>query len=115
MEPVSVDKAIDVLNRIHSADPSVLSNLIFSRVPCNEELANDPSVQVGVVPKKYELDDELWEVGLLGIINGIFGVDEDGYGYIAANFDPLTGYLSDFSRLDKEGREGPGRFIKTKE
>ena len=73
--------AVNVLNRIHEKDPTVLPSLIAYRVPCNEWLADDPTVQVRPSP-------EGTEVGLLGVLNGIFGVVPfKKHGYIAANYD----------------------------
>lgn len=94
---VSVDHAIGVLNRIHKADSSVLNALINYRVPCNEELADDPTVQVG----KRNPGPGM-EVGLLGIINGIFGVQKDNTGYIAAVADG-NGMLIRFERNEHAG------------
>lgn len=90
MDTEAIDQAVEVLNRIHKADPSVLDSLIRYRVPCNEELANDPTVQVRV-------HHEVTDVGILGIINGLFGVDENNWGYIYANFNGM-GYLENFTR-----------------
>lgn len=74
----AINEAIEVLNRVHAADPSVLPTLIALRVPCNEAVADDPSVQVGTT------EHGGFEVGVLGIINGIFGVNARNAGYIAA-------------------------------
>lgn len=87
-----IDHAVDVLNRIHNADPTVLPALISYRVQCNEMIADDPTVQVGSIKE----DKGRWEVGLLGIINGIFGTDETGWGYIAANLE--DGVITHFYR-----------------
>lgn len=76
---LGIEYAIKVLNRIHATDPTVLNALIEHRVPCNSELVKDPTVQVVT-------NGEGFQVGLLGIINGIFGVQEDGKGYIAADY-----------------------------
>lgn len=79
-----VQTAIEVLNRIHAADPSVLPALIAHRVPCNRAVADDPTVQVG----KIDGTDDEWEVGLLGIVNGLYGVQgPKGVGFIAAHYD----------------------------
>lgn len=74
----SADEAIELLNGIHAADPTVLQALIAHRVPCNEALVKHPTVQVGPSASGG------WEVGLLGILNGLFGICPDGYGRIAA-------------------------------
>ena len=78
---VTVDTAIAVLNRALEADPKVISDLVAARLPCNEALADDPTVQCG------EWGGVPLTVGLLGIINGIFGADERGTGYICAVYD----------------------------
>lgn len=86
-------QAVRVLNEINAADPSVLPALIAYRVPCNTELANHPTVQVGYIggQNPFTVDEELaiiqgpgphFEVGLLGIINGLFGTDERSWGFI---------------------------------
>lgn len=88
------DHAIAVLNRINEADPTVLPALIGFRVPCNIEVADDPTVQVGT------LSETSWEVGLLGILNGIFGIRENGFGWIAAESNQ-DGAISRFKRTDQ--------------
>lgn len=80
MDEVKVREVIDVLNRIHEKDPTVLPALINYRVPCNDVLAEDPTVQVGITPEGG------WEVGLLGILNGVCGVNANDIGFIAAYF-----------------------------
>lgn len=104
---VSTDDAIAVLNRIHATDPEVLPLLIAMRVPCNEALADDPTVQVNMAalfdrPMVHEAGSSTatilpaYEVGLLGIINALFGADEQERGFIAAHYDDegnLTGFV----------------------
>ena len=93
-EPLTdaIDTAIEVLNRVHDADPSVLPTLINYRVPCNEAVADDPTVQVG----EYE---GITKVGLLGIVNGLFGtIPGRKSGWIGAYHDD-EGSLVKFARL----------------
>lgn len=81
LEPmISVSDALEVLNRVHQADPTVMPALIALRVPCNEAVADDPTVQVAT-------KDGGFEVGVLGLINGLFGVDDEGIGHIGAFYD----------------------------
>ena len=88
-------EAVEVLNRIHTADPTVLEALVNHRVPCNQAVVDDPTVQVGL--------GDCWgpvaTVGLLGILNGIFGVREDGQGYIAAWRGSESGRIERFEVL----------------
>lgn len=75
MEPV--DKAIQVLNEALEQDSNAIHALIRHRVVCNAALADHRSIQVG----QYT-DSKLFHVGLLGIINGIFGITPTGRGLI---------------------------------
>ena len=86
----AINNAIEVLNRIHQSDSRVLPRLIGYRIGCNAVLAADPTVQVGKTPLG-------WEVGLLGIINGLFGINANGSGWITAVFDD-DGNLLRFQR-----------------
>lgn len=90
-----VNHAIEVLNEIVALDPTVMTALIKHRVPCAEAFIDHPTVQVGLVDDDHpELG---YEVGLLGIINGLFGVDERGWGHIYAHTD-AAGNVIKFSR-----------------
>lgn len=93
--------AVDVLNRIHNADAAVLPALIGYRVPCNLALADDPTVQVRPRPaisNPPAFNGRPFEVGLLGILNGILGLrtpPPQTQGWIAAVYDErheLTGF-----------------------
>lgn len=91
-------EAVRVLNRIHAEDATVMPALIAYRVPCNEALTDDETVQVGrAVPNEPQC-----EVGLLGILNGIFGINDNRYGYIAAIYDD-EGTFSRFEALPDMG------------
>ena len=54
-----------VLESAFRADPDAIEALICRRLPCNEALADHQSVMVGTRP------DGSFEVGLLGVLNGI--------------------------------------------
>ena len=95
----AIDTAIEVLNRIHAADPSVLPALISHRVACNETVCDDPTVQVG------RSDAGQWEVGLLGVINGLVGIVPGAkHGYVGAFYDD-DHVLLRFERLHLEANQ----------
>ena len=83
-------RIINVMKRALAADPEAVRALIETRVPCNDALANDPTIQV--------VDDAgVTKVGLLGILNGIAGcVYPDGPGFVAAVLE-TDGRLTDFT------------------
>ena len=71
---------IDTLNGLVKLDREAIEKLILHRVECNEELSNHPTVQV-----RQEQKNE-YSLGTLGLLNGLVGIQDDGWGYIAANF-----------------------------
>lgn len=75
-----IDIAIDILNEALEADREAICKLLDYKVECNDSLANHATIQVGMLNGKSQ-------VGMLGIINGLFGVDEDGYGFICYEYD----------------------------
>jgi len=86
-ESVTLDETIAYLNRLLMLDREAIRALIETRVVCNESLADHPSVQVMLA------EDGGYLVGLLGILNGLFGTFPDGWGSIVAIFDDNTGAL----------------------
>jgi len=81
---ITLQDTINLLNEMLALDARATYRLISSRAACNKELGDHPTIQV--------LD--IGEVGLLGVLNGLFGVDEEDYGAIAAVFD--NGELIEF-------------------
>jgi len=67
---ITVDEAIAVLNRALEHDREAVSAVLLNRVPCNEALADDPTVQVSIT------DGGSSTLSALGLLNGLFGVDE---------------------------------------
>lgn len=85
---VEIDDIIDALNDILSADPEAIQKLVETYIPCNDKLADHPTVQV-------QADEKGCKVGLLGVLNGVLGADDNGLGYICACFDE-SGKLTEF-------------------
>ncbi len=98
---VTIDQVIELLNAAVKADPEAMHQLIEARVPCNKWLAQHPTIQV------VAGQDPSHQVGLLGILNGQFGIDERRHGPIAAVFDDDM-KLKRFERTSKmrEDRKG---------
>ena len=76
-----VQYAVEVLNSALEADPRAIETLIGLRVPVNVELRDHPTIQVSSVPYQGSM------MGLLGILEGIFGIDEEGMGAIEMEVD----------------------------
>lgn len=59
---------IGVLTSACEADPAAMHALICNRVPCNQTLADHPTIPVDV---NLVAAGESYAVGMLGVINGI--------------------------------------------
>lgn len=81
---INPELIIQYLNNLIKLDQKAISNLIDARVPCNTDLANHETVQV-VDLGTDEIPE--YKVGILGILNGLCGVDEDSFGFIVGEFD----------------------------
>jgi hypothetical protein len=91
MHQVDIDDVIHILNDMVRLDPEAAHQLVETRYLCNNDLADHPTIQVmGNEGKPV--------VGFLGVLNGIFGADDRGIGYIRAVFDDDTGKLTGFYR-----------------
>lgn len=76
---ITLDEMIDYLNELLHLDPSTIGALVANRVPCNQYLAEHESVQV-------VSQNRGWHVGLLGILNGMWGTYNGVDGPIAVVF-----------------------------
>jgi len=90
-----IQEAVDVLNSALNDDKEAITSLVENRVPCNNKLADHPTVQVSG-------EDDNFRVGLLGIVNGIFGCDGNNRGFIGADYDDDDNLIK-FVVLKEEG------------
>lgn len=74
-ESVTIDETVAFLNELFAIDPTMLKAMIINRVPCNQKMADHPTVQV------WDFDGDT-RVGLLGFLNGLFGVSDKATGAI---------------------------------
>jgi hypothetical protein len=85
MEMDCIEKAVKILNEAVELDEPAIRALINYRVPVNKLLAEHATIQVGTYHPESKETGAC--VGLLGIINGIFGTDEEQWGFIAVEAD----------------------------
>lgn len=90
---VTIDETIDLLNELIRLDKPAIAALLANRVPCNQALADHPTVQV-------QAQNDGYHVGLLGIINGLFGTDDHLWGPICFEFE--DGHLTKFKRTPSD-------------
>jgi hypothetical protein len=89
-----VDHAIAVLNELVALDREAVEQLVEYRVACGSGIADHPTAQVTGDSESGP------HIGMLGVINGIFGVNARGWGYITAEFDDAK-HLIRFVRTEK--------------
>lgn len=94
-EKIKISEVVEMLNEMLKIDQEATSDLVKSRVKCNEGLAEHPTIQVSECGNTYE-------VGLIGVLNGIFGIDENGFGHIAYEIDKETKEIKKFKELTSE-------------
>lgn len=89
---VTLDDAVELLNAALDLDPRAITELVRSRVRVNLDLAGHPTIKALPDPA----DDEVFYVGFLGFLNGLFGV-QDGTGAIVASQNPhAQGHIQEF-------------------
>jgi hypothetical protein len=92
VKPATPQDVINLLNAASRLDRAAIRTLVDNYVRCNCGLADHPMIPVGVT------EDGEPQIGMLGIINGLYGVDEDAHGPVVANIpdDPAEPVI--FSR-----------------
>lgn len=74
------ERSCRLLNNMLKLDPTAVMALINQRVPVNADLADHPTIQS--LHHRYG-----FSVGILGILNGLIGVNSAGSGVLAAVLD----------------------------
>ena len=92
METPTLEKAIALLNELNALDNNAISDLVSKRSFCNKQIADHPTVQCGAL-------HGLFTVGILGILNGIFG--NGNYGPIVAECKDDGKTIINFTTADK--------------
>ncbi len=92
---ITANDVCELLNELLKVDYSCVESLMNYRVKCNIHIANHPTVQV----QQFKTDP-FPKVGLLGILNGLFGIDADGMGAIYMVIDDNTRKISSFRTAD---------------
>lgn len=89
----AIDQAIDILNSALEVDSDAINRLFVYSIAINGELLTHPTIQCGT---KHGIS----YMRVLGLINGLFGVDDNQYGHIDAECDN-EGTIQNFCRYSK--------------
>jgi hypothetical protein len=101
-EPMTVEKAVGVLNELFALDPGAADRLFRVRTPCNAAAANHPSITVAGDAESG------FAVGILGVINGILMRDDPAGSGVAACWDPEADRLVGFRAVKVAFGPQPG-------
>ncbi len=76
-EKITLKQVIKFLNEALKQDPIAISSLFQIRVYCNIKTVKHKSIQV------IKTGKDSYIVGFIGLLNGMFGANKDGWGCIA--------------------------------
>lgn len=118
MNDALIDRILELMNEAFAADPVAIQNMVETRFACNDELGDHPTIQCGVrsanevniLPSQLagiENNDKVTTVGLLGILNGIAGIREDGIGYVCAAYETVDGGLGPMTGFERTPQHTP--------
>ncbi len=88
--------AINVLNQALLDDRVAINALMSQSVSANNDLSSHWSVQVGIV--ESSATPLMLVLRPLGLINGLFGIDDHDRGFITMRIDNRTGDIVQFER-----------------
>lgn len=77
---ITPEEVVNFLNEALKNDPVAISSLFQIRVFCNIKTAKHKSIQV------FRMGKDSYLVGFIGLLNGMFGANKNGWGCIAANY-----------------------------
>ena len=97
-EKIGLQETVDFLNELLKIDPIAITALFSMRIGCNRILANHETVQI------FAFDETYFQVGMVGILNGLFGIDENGWGHISVDYD--DGKITGFQVLTENKTKG---------
>ncbi|MDF1666286.1 MAG: hypothetical protein P1V97_31345, partial [Planctomycetota bacterium] len=75
---ITPDQACEFLNELLKKDQEFVKSLVSTRFKCQGSLAFDPNLLC-----LYSSDFSAAYAGFLGVLNGLFGIDENGQGCIS--------------------------------
>ena len=102
-ETISLEEAIKFLNEILKEDPELINSIFNTYHKCNKKTRGHKTIQV-CCSGDYSENNPACR--LIGLLNGLFGIDEDGYGGMNVYYETLKGVkIEKFKLLDKEEKK----------
>jgi len=83
-ESITPRDVCNLLNEALARDRRAITTLVHNRASCNSSLANHDTIQV----RHHKAGDHtVYTIGLIGLLNGMFGVNEDSEGCLEIVFE----------------------------
>jgi len=80
---ITMQDAVDLLNEALKLDSVAVNSVCNVRCLCNLDLAKHETIQVGQAGR----NGQVFIVGIIGLLNGMFGKDQAGLGALCAIYD----------------------------
>jgi len=81
---MTISDIVEFLNKAAKLDARAIEGLVNLRVPCNEVIAEHPTIQVAAESKSENATPFL---GMLGLLNGVIGETSTSGDKITINYD----------------------------
>ena len=86
---ISIEDVCEILNDLLKIDYDACFRLVNHRETCNVKVYNHPTIMVAEIAGEYT-------VGIIGLLNGMFGIREDGFGQLCYNMDNDSEKITEF-------------------
>ena len=93
---ITAEETVSFLNLALALDKEAIETLFKTHVLCNENLASHPTIQV----YSPALSGGGVGIGILGLLNGMFGANTYGYGCIYMRLDEKNNIVEFFTKYD---------------
>lgn len=93
-------RMVDQLNELWRLDDGAANSIVYGRFDVNTALANSPDFLVGPKMIGGVAVPSLWEMGVIGMLNGILGIDRIRLACITEDEGPRQGYVRGFALVD---------------
>jgi len=81
----AADNAVKILNEALELEPDVIRRMFYFKFCVGPGLVEHPTIQVLKADNVRDFD--IHTLGVLGLINGLFGIRADGYGRITGIYE----------------------------
>lgn len=100
-------RMVDQLNELQRLDQNAATSIVYGRITVNWAVADSPDFVVG--PKRIDGQPSAteWEMGIIGMLNGILGNDRIRLASLVEDEGPMKGHAKGFCLVDMPDPESP--------